>query len=458
MKGPSRPGRRVEAQQAQRAKGKQGGRGGLFRALTSRNYRLFFFGQSVSLIGTWMQQVAMSWLVYRLTGSALLLGTVGFTSQIPTFLVAPFAGVLADRSNRRRLLLITQSLAMAQAFLLAYFVLSGSIRVWHILLLSLLLGVVNGFDIPIRQAFVIEMVEDKQRLPNAIALNSSMVNAARLIGPSVAGLLISVLGEGACFLLNGLSYLAVLGSLLAMRVAPRPARASRGSLLYELREGVKYALGSEPIRAILLLMALMSLMGMPYAVLMPVFAKEVLHGGPHTYGFLMAAAGVGALCGTVYLASRRSVVGLGRLISIACALFGAGVACFALSSVLWISLCSLFFCGFGAMVQVSGSNTILQTIVDDDKRGRVMSFFTMSFMGMTPFGALCAGAVAGRIGAPLTVQIGGLACLAGSLFFAAWLPSFREKVRPIYTRLGIIPELARGMQSASEPTLPPKEE
>jgi MFS family permease len=436
---------------------REGGSGGIFRALSYRNYRLFFFGQSVSLVGTWMQQVAMGWLVYRLTGSALLLGTVGFTSQIPTFLVAPFAGVLADRSNRRHLLLATQSLAMLQAFLLSYFVLSGSIQVWHIIALSLLLGLVNGCDIPIRQSFVIEMVEEKHMLGNAIALNSSMVNAARLVGPAVSGLLISAVGEGACFLLNGLSYLAVLVSLLAMRVAPRPPREQRSSLLYELREGVRYALCSQPIRAILMLMALMSLMGMPYTVLMPVFAKEVLKGGAHTYGFLMAAAGVGALTGTVYLAYRKSIIGLGRMIAVACALFGVGVALFALSRSLWISLFCLALSGFGAMVQVAASNTILQTIVDDDKRGRVMSFFTMSFMGMTPFGSLFAGAVAGRIGAPTTVEIGGLACLVGALVFSAWLPALREQVRPIYARLGILPELAQGIQTASEITVPPKE-
>jgi MFS family permease len=431
-------------------------RAGLFRALSYRNYRLFFFGQSISLVGTWMQQVAMSWLVYRLTGSALLLGTVGFTSQIATFLVAPFAGVLADRGNRRRLLLITQSLAMAQAFLLAYFVISGSIQVWHIIALSLLLGTVNGFDIPIRQSFVIEMVEEKQGLANAIALNSSMVNAARLIGPALAGLLISAVGEGTCFLLNGVSYLAVLVSLLAMRVAPRPVLQARGSIIDELREGVSYAVNFVPIRVILLLLALMSLTGMPYVVLMPVFAKEVLHGGPHTFGFLMAASGVGSFIGTMYLASRRSVVGLGGLIAAACALFGAGVACFALSGLLWVSLFCLLITGFGAMVQVASSNTILQTIVDDDKRGRVMSFFTMSFMGMTPFGSLFAGALASQIGAPATVQIGGLACLVGALLFAAWLPSLHEKVHPIYTRLGIIPAVAAGIQSASELAVPPE--
>ena len=435
----------------------RGATGGLFRALSYRNYRLFFFGQSISLIGTWMQQVAMSWLVYRLTGSALLLGTVGFTSQIPTFLVAPFAGVLADRSDRRLLLLATQSLAMVQALLLAYFVFSGSVQVWHIITLSLLLGIVNGLDIPVRQSFVIDMVEEKHGLANAIALNSSMVNAARLIGPSIAGLLISALGEGACFLLNAVSYLAVLVSLAMMRVAKRPLRQARRSVLHELREGVSYAVGSTPIRAILMLMALVSLMGMPYAVLMPVFAREILHGGPHTFGFLMAASGFGALSGTVYLASRKSVIGLGRLIALSCALFGAGIAAFALSRLQWLSLVFLLVSGFGAMVQVAASNTILQTIVEDDKRGRVMSFFTMSFMGMTPFGSLFAGALAGLIGAPATVVIGGIACLGGALIFTAWLPALREKVRPIYAQLGIIPEVAKGIQSASEVTVPPKE-
>ncbi|HJV64818.1 MAG TPA: MFS transporter [Geomonas sp.] len=430
---------------------------GLFRALSYRNYRLFFFGQSISLIGTWMQQVAMSWLVYRLTGSALLLGTVGFTSQFPTFVVAPFAGVLADRSNRRRLLIATQSLAMAQAFLLSWFVLSGTIRTWHIIVLSLVLGVVNGFDIPIRQSFVIEMVEEKHILANAIALNSSMVNAARLIGPSVAGLLISVLGEGACFLLNAFSYLAVLISLNMMRIPPRHVEPKRRSILYELREGIGYAVQFAPIRALLMLMALVSLMGMPYAVLMPVFAKDILHGGPHTFGFLMGSAGVGALTGTVYLASRRNVLGLGRVIVIACSLFGLGIAGFAFSKTQGLSLLMLLPAGFGAMVQVAASNTILQTIVDDDKRGRVMSFFTMSFMGMTPFGALFAGAVAGHLGAPITVEIGGVACLFGALIFSRSLPALREKVHPIYTRLGIIPEVAAGIQTASEITVPPKE-
>ncbi len=428
------------------------------RALRYRNYRLFFIGQSISLIGTWMQQVAMSWLVYRLTGSALLLGVVGFTSQVPTFLVAPFAGVLADRWDRRRLLLFSQSLAMVQAFILAFFVLYGAIQVWHIITLSVFLGIVNGFDIPARQSFVVDIVESKEDLGNAIALNSSMVNGARLIGPSIAGVLIAVLGEGVCFLANGLSYLAVIACLMAMRTKPRPARGAKKPIHHELREGFSYALNFAPIRYLLLLLALVSLMGMPYNVLMPVFAKDILHGGPHTFGFLMTASGVGAFAGTMYLASRKSVIGLGRIIAIASGVFGAAVAAFSLSRSIWVSVLFLLMAGFGIMTQIASSNTILQTIVDDDKRGRVMSLFTMSFMGMTPFGSLIAGAMAGRIGAPNTLLLGGIACLAGSLFFASRLPSFRKSIRPIYTKMGIIPEMATGIQTAAELTVPPEEQ
>ncbi|MBJ6723956.1 MFS transporter [Geomesophilobacter sediminis] len=412
---------------------------GILRALKSRNYRLFFFGQSVSLIGTWMQQVAMSWLVYRLTGSALLLGTIGFCSQAPTFVVAPIAGVLADRWNRRRLLMLTQSFAMLQAFLLAFFVFHGSIQVWHLVVLSLWLGTVNGVDIPVRQSFVVEMVEEKRLLANAIALNSSMVNGARLIGPSIAGLVISVAGEGVCFLINGLSYLAVLTSIFLMRLKAAPPRAAARSFLHELKEGFGYALSFMPIRTILLLVSLMSLTGMPYAVLMPVFARDVLHGGAHTFGFLMAAAGVGSFAGTVYLASRKSVIGLGRIIALSCGLFGVGIACFSQSRNFWLSLLALLFSGYGAMTQVASCNTILQTIVEDDKRGRVMSLFTMSFMGMAPFGSLFAGAIASRVGAPVTVLIGGISCVCGAILFALRLPVFREQVLPIYREKDILP-------------------
>ncbi len=423
----------------------------LLRALRSRNYRLFVAGQSVSLVGTWMQQVAMSWLVYRLTNSAMLLGVVGFASQIPTFLISPVAGVLADRWDRRRLLIATQALAMFQAAFLALVVLTEMVQVWQILLLSLILGVVNALDIPIRQSFVVEMVEHREDLGNAIALNSSMVNGARLIGPSIAGLLVASVGEGICFLLNAISYLAVIVALAAMRIPhgsrhPHPRR----HILHELHEGFTYAYEFGPIRSILLLVALVSLVGMPYAVLVPVFAKDILHGGAHTFGFLMTAAGSGALVGTLYLASRRSVLGLGRVIVTATIFFAAGIALFALSGNFPLSLAALALAGFGAMTLVASCNTVLQTILDEDKRGRVMSFFTMAFIGVAPFGSLGAGAMAGIIGPRDTLLLGGAGCLAGAAVFARHLPHIREKVRPIYVRMGIIREVANGMETAAE--------
>jgi len=424
------------------------------RALRYRNYRLFFGGQSISLIGTWMQRIALAWLVYRLTNSAFLLGLVGFSGQIPTFLFASFAGVLVDRWNRHRMLVVTQVLSMAQAFTLSLLILTGTVRVWHIVVLSLLLGIVNAFDIPARQSFVVEMVEGKEDLGNAIALNSSMVNAARLLGPSMAGILIAAVGEGTCFLINGLSYLAVVVALLAMRTRPRDSKQRNSWIRQELRDGFIYTFGFAPIRAILLLLALVSLMGMPYVVLMPVFAKDVLHGGPHALGFLMGASGVGALVGALYLASKKSVLGLGRLIPVTASVFGAGLVAFSLSHVLVLSLLLMLVVGFGQMVQMASSNTILQTIVEDDKRGRVMSFYTMAFMGMAPFGSLFAGTLASKIGAPNTLMIGGIACLFGSVFFAKKLRSIREMVRPIYEKMGIIPEIASGLQSATESSLP----
>jgi MFS family permease len=430
----------------------------ILRALRYRNYRLFFIGQGLSLIGTWMQQVAMSWLVYRLTGSALLLGVVGFVSQVPAFLVSPFSGVLADRWDRRHMLLITQSLSMVQAFILSAFVLSGTIQVWEIILLSALLGIVNSFDIPFRQSFVVDMVEGKEDLSNAIALNSSLFHGARLIGPSLAGLLIAVVGEGVCFLINGISYLAVIASLAAMKMAPRHSLHRKRRILHELHEGITYAFTFPPIRALLMMIGLVSLLGMPYVVLMPVFAKVILHGGSHTFGFLMTAAGLGSLTAALYLASRKSVLGLGRIIVLSLSIFGLSIAAFAFSRLIWLSLILLVFAGFGVMLQIASSNTILQTIVDDDKRGRIMSLYTMAFMGMAPFGSLLAGALAGLIGAPITVLIGGISCLIGSLVFACLLPSFRKYVRPVYVRMGIIPEVAAGIRAASELTVPPEEQ
>jgi MFS family permease len=441
----------------------------LLRALRHRNYRLFFSGQSISLIGTWMTKIATSWLIYRLTGSALLLGLVGFAGQIPSFLLAPIAGVLVDRWDRHRLLVVTQVLAMLQSAALAALALAGVINVWHVLALSLFQGVINAFDMPVRQAFVVEMVEARADLPNAIALNSSMVNAARLIGPSVGGILIAAVGEGWCFLLDALSYIAVIASLLLMRLPRREQSPKKGApILPELRAGWSYVVASAPIASILALLTLVSIVGMPYTVLMPIVASTVLRGGSHTLGFLMGAVGVGALSGAVYLASRRSVLGLGRIVPIATALFGFGLLGFGLSRHLWLSLPLLVITGLGFMVQMAASNTLVQTLVDDDKRGRVMSFYAMAFVGTAPFGSLLAGALAHRIGAPATIVLSGIGCLLGALWFASRLPVLRERVRPIYIERGILPSLpstelappispiSAGIQSATELSVTPE--
>lgn len=422
----------------------------ILRALRSRNYRLFFFGQGVSLIGTWMTRVATIWLVYRLTHSPLLLGAVGFASQIPAFLLAPFAGVLVDRLHLHRLLVITQILSMVQSSLLAVLALSGVISVWHILILSVFQGLVDAFDMPARQTFMVHMIERKEDLSNAIALNSSLVNGTRLIGPSLAGMLIAAKGEGVCFLADAVSYLAVIGSFLAMRVTIRKKETVPTPLLRELKEGVRYAFGFVPIKLILLLLALISLMGMPYAVLMPIFADQILGGGSHAMGFLMGASGFGALAGALYLASRRSVVGLGRMIPQAAAIFGISLMAFAQSRLFGLSLILIFLVGFGMMVEMAASNTLLQTIVDDDKRGRVMSFFSMAFLGMAPFGSLFAGSFASKIGAPNTLVLGGSVCILGAVWFARELPRIREKIRPIYLRKGIIKEAISGIQAVSQ--------
>lgn len=427
------------------------------RALRHRNYRLFFFGQGTSLVGTWLTRVATAWLVYRLTGSALLLGLVGFAGQIPTFLMAPLAGVLVDRWNRHRVLVATQALAMLQSALLAWFALTGTITVWIILVLAAFQGLINAFDTPARQAFVVEMIEAREDLPNAIALNSSMVNAARLIGPSVAGLLIAAVGEGWCFAIDAASYVAVIGSLWAMRLRPRARAAVSRQILADLHEGFAYVRRFAPIRAILLLLAFISFTGMPYTVLMPIFASEVLHGGPNTLGLLMAATGVGAVAGALWLASRRGVLGLGRTLAIAAAAFGGGLIAFALSRWLWLSTLLLMVTGGGMMVHMAASNTLLQTLVDEDKRGRVMSFYTMAFFGMAPWGSLFGGWLGARIGAPATVALGGAATLAAVGLFVRRLPALRRQARPVYVRLGILPEVAEGLNQSAELTRPPED-
>lgn len=429
----------------------------LGRALRHRNYRLFFTGQSISLIGTWLTRIATSWLVYRLTGSALLLGVLGFAGQIPTFLLAPLAGVLVDRWDRYRVLVATQILAMIQSGLLAALALAGVIDVWQVLALSIFQGLINAFDMPARQALVVEMVEDRADLPNAIALNSSMVNAARLLGPAVAGVLIASVGEGWCFFVDAVSYLAVIASLLFMRIAPRPRPARTTRVLHEMKEGFRYAAGFAPIRAVLLLLAVVSLVGMPYTVLLPVIAREVMGGGAGTLGALSAASGLGALAGALYLASRKSVIGLGRIIVGSAALFGLGLAGFSRAGALWLALPLMFVTGAGMMLLMAASNTILQTIVDEDKRGRVMSLFAMAVFGSVPFGSLLSGWLAHRLGAQNTILAGGVVCLlAAALFFRA-LPRLRRVVRPIYERMGILPEIARGLQAAADLSRPPED-
>jgi MFS family permease len=429
----------------------------IFRSLKYRNYRLFFGGQSISLIGTWIQRIATPWLVYHLTGSPLLLGVVGFAGQIPTFLLSPFAGVMTDRWNRYRTLIATQILAMIQALILALLFFMGTIEVWHIIVLSILLGCINAMDIPVRQSFVVDMVEKKEDLGNAIALNSSMVNGARLLGPSIAGILIAAAGEGTCFLINGLSYLVVIFSLFKMRVDPGKTNNRKKNIVKELREGVSYTFGFAPIKSVILLLGLVSIMGMPYAVLMPVFAKEILHGDSHTFGFLMAASGLGALTGAFYLASKKSVLGLEKIIPLSAGVFGVGLIVFALSRYFPLSLALMVITGLALMMQLASSNTILQTLVDDDKRGRVMSFYTMAFIGTAPFGSLMAGELANVLGAPNTLIIGGAFCISGAIIFAKKLPDLKKMIRPIYIKLGIISEVTSGIQTATELSVPPAE-
>jgi MFS family permease len=411
----------------------------LLRALRHRNYRLFFGGQSVSLIGTWITRIATSWLVYRLTGSALLLGVVGFCGQIPTLLLSPVAGVLVDRHDRHRILLITQVLSALQSLALALLALPGIITVGEILFLQVVQGVINAFDTPARQSFIVDMIADRSDLPNAIALNSSMVNGSRIIGPSIGGVIIAAVGEGWCFMIDAISYVAVIASLVAMDVAKKPPREQNTPVVEELRAGFTYVAQSIPMRSALLLLALVSTMGMPYTVLMPAIASGVLHGGPHTLGFLMTASGLGALAGALYLASRSSVLGLGRAMVLATIAFGIGLVGFSLSRLVWLSLLLLPIVGGGMMVETASTNTILQTIVEERMRGRVMSFYTMAFLGTAPLGSLLAGVAADRIGAPMTIFLGGLACVAAGVWFATRLPSIRAVLRPIYVQKGILP-------------------
>jgi MFS family permease len=405
------------------------------RALRHRNFQLFFSGQLISLIGTWMQSVAQAWLVYRLTGSSLLLGAVGFASQIPVFLVAPFGGMAADRVDRQRLVIATQTASMVLAAIMAWLKLTDRIHVWHIFVLASLLGVVNAFDIPGRQAFLVDMV-GKEDLMNAIALNSSMFNGARVIGPAIAGILVVKIGEGWCFAANALSYVAVIVGLLMMHVRSAP-RAGKNSPLEDMIEGFRWVNQTKVIRALLLLLGLISLVGMPYTVLMPVFADRILHGGARGLGILMGATGVGALLGALTLASKEGVKGLGRWVAIACASFGISIFLFSFSRHFWLSAVLLLPAGYSMMLEMACSNTLIQTMVPDRLRGRVMALYSMMFMGMAPFGALFGGALADRVGAPVTVAVGGVACVLGAIWFGRGLPELRIEARRLILAQGL---------------------
>jgi len=398
------------------------------RALRHRNFQLFFAGQLISLIGTWMQTLAQSWLVYRLTGSSLLLGAVGFASQFPVFLVAPLGGIVADRHNRQKVVIGTQTVSMILAFVLAALTLTGTVQVWHIFVLAACLGVVNAFDIPGRQAFLVDMV-GKEDLMNAIALNSSMFNGARIIGPAIAGILVARIGEGWCFFLNAVSYIAVIAGLFMMRV-PAPSFVRPGaSPMAHIIEGFRFVRRTAPIRAILLLLGLVSLVAMPYVVLMPIFADMILHGGARGLGILMGATGVGALLGALTLAARTGVYGLGRWVAVSCAGFGISLILFSLSRNFWLSAGLLLPVGFCMMLQMSSSNTLIQAMVPDHLRGRIMAVYSMMFMGMAPFGAFFAGALADRLGAPITVAMGAVAAVGGAALFGVSLPKIRVEAR-----------------------------
>ena len=410
-----------------------------WRALRHRNFKLFFFGQSISVIGTWMTRLATTWLVYRMTHSALLLGIVSFAGQIVSFLLGPFAGVWVERLNRQKLLVWTQAGGAVQSLALAALTLAHVINLWEIIALTAMQGAINAFDMPGRQSFLVQMVEDRDDLSNAIAINSSMANGARLIGPAIAGLVIGAVGEGWCFLIDGVSYFAVIASLLLMRIKPLNIRRSAGSMLEQMREGWDYVRTFRPIRTILLLFSLISLMGYSYSVLMPLFAGQVLHGGAATLGWLMGASGIGALASAVSLAVRRTVVGLTRMLQVASAMLGSALILFGLSHTLWLSLLLMVFVGFGLLQTASVSNTIIQSLVPDDKRARAMSYYTMAFFGASPFGSLLAGMLAHRIGAPHTVMVTGGCCIAGSLWFTFELPKVRKVMRPIYQQMGLLP-------------------
>ncbi len=413
----------------------------IFSSLSSRNYRLYFIGQGVSLIGTWIGNVALSWLVYRLTGSVFLLGLVGFTNQIPMLILSPITGVLTDRYNRHKLMLLSQIFFLIHSLTVALLVLFNVIEVWHIIALSVVFGIISAFDAPARHSLVIDLIEKPGQLGNAIALNSSIFNAARLVGPAIAGITIALVGEGICFLVNAASFLAVIFALLKMHIPARPREIKTINMQESFAEGFRYTFHSVPIRTLLMLLAVMSLVGFPFIVLLPAYAKEILHGGADTLGFLMSALGAGALLGALYMAGRKSVLGLGRIISMDAVIMGLAIIAASFSSHMALSLVLFFFGGLSMILSVASINTMIQTIVDEDKRGRVMSFYSVALMGTMPIGNLLAGSVASGIGVPYTMLIGGSITVISGVLFQLNRKSLRKFVHPIYVNKGILPSL-----------------
>lgn len=388
----------------------------LFSALSAKNYRIYFTGQGISLIGTWMQRTTMGWFVYRLTGSPFLLGLIGFLSQIPSVFIGPFAGVWADKFNRHSIIKLTQAAALLQATTLGVLVVTNNIQIWHIVILSLLSGVTEAIDAPARQSFVIELIQKRSLLTNAIALNSAMFNGARLIGPSLAGIIIAVSNEGVCFLINGISYIAVLVSLFMIKVPFKEYVDTGQSMFVKIKQGWKYSFSHLPIKFMIANISVITMFGMSYAVLMPIFAKDILHGSSKTMGFLMSCAGVGALIGAIYLASRKSISGLNKRMHTALSMFSIALILFSLSTNIIFSMSLMLVIGFGLMFQMASSNTILQNVVDDEMRGRVMSLHSMAFMSIAPFGSLMAGFLSKTIGAPLTLMFCAVVCLLWTIY------------------------------------------
>lgn len=418
-------------------------------SLNNRNFRLYFGGMCVSLIGTWMQQIAMSWLVYELTGSVLLLATVTFMAQIPILLVTPFMSVFVDRFNRRNLLVITQSCSAIQALLLAWLTLSGSVEVWHLMVLSLFIGVINALDNPTRQAFYPSLVP-KENLSNAIALNSAVINGSRLIGPAIGGILIGVFGEGLCFLLNGISYFAVIIALFRMQIPPFHKKARQQLILEDLKEGFNYVSGNIPIRSLLLLISVISFFGLPLMTFIPAYVKDILHGESEMLGLMLSCIGIGSFSAAIYLAARKSVLGLGKVVTIAGVLMGLGLVIISFVKTPWIAAVICVPIGFSIIANVASINTLLQTLSDEDKRGRVMGYLAMTFTGITPIGSMFLGALEEYTGLPIIILISGIFCIAGASVFEHYRPLVRKHARPVYIEKGIIKEIAIGLDSADE--------